>query len=162
MSLFSFTFQHPHTGQLCTVDSGKPTQMAAFIDIVRYMRRIGLRNAAPKSAIQIKDESLRIVGSSHGELKIDYAGNVVNRDLDNMDPDGGGHLAAIIRFDIGEWRRQWNEPLPTMFDILDLGYWYVDPETCVTSYEPPDAKWRADIAQLLLQRRASGGKGGAV
>lgn len=43
MPLFSFTYLHPHTKRHCTVDSGKPTQMAAFIDIVQYMRRIGLR-----------------------------------------------------------------------------------------------------------------------
>jgi hypothetical protein len=162
MSLFSFTYKHPQTGQNCTVDSGKPTQVEAFIDIVRYLRRIGLRKLAPKSATQVKDESLRIVGSSHGELTIDAAGNVVSRNIDNTEPDGGGHLAAIIRFDIGEWRRHWNEPLPAAFDILDLGYWYGDAETGAAAYAPPDAKWREEIAQILLERRAPGGKGGAA
>ncbi len=158
MSLFSFTYKHLDTGQLCTVDSGKPTQMAAFIDIVRYMRRIGFRKAAPSSALQVKDETVRTVGSSHGELTIDAAGNVVNRDLDNSDSDGGGHLATITRFDLGEWRRHWGCPLPESFDILDLGYWYADPATGMTAYEPPDAQWRADIAEILLERRANAGK----
>lgn len=162
MSLVSFPYRHPHTGQLCTVDSGKPTQMEAFIDIVRYMRRIGLRKAAPNSALQIKDETVRTVASSHGELTIDAAGNVVNRGLDNFDSDGGAHLATIVRFDIGEWQRHWNEPLPATFDILDLGYWYADPATGMTAYEPPDAKWRADIAEILLERRATAGEGGAA
>ena len=159
MPLFSFTYKHPVSGQLCTVDSGKPTQMEAFTDIVRYMRRVGLRKAAPKSTYQIKDETLRTVGSSHGELTIDAAGNVVNRSLDNAGSDGGNHLAAIIRFDLGEWRRHWQKPLPGAFDILDLGYWYADPGTGEAAYEPPDAKWRADIAEILLERRATAGKG---
>lgn len=159
MSLFSFTYKHPNTGQLCTVDSGKPTQMAAFIDIVRYMRRTGLRKAAPKSAIQIKDETLRTIGSSHGQLTMDAAGNVVNRDLDNADSDGGGHLATITRFDLGEWRRHSGSPLPESLDILDLGYWYAHPETGMPAYEPPDAKWRADIAEILLERRVGAGRG---
>ena len=160
MSLFSFTYKHPQTGQNCTVDSGKPTQVEAFIDIVRYLRRIGLRKLAPKSATQVKDESLRIVGSSHGELTIDAAGNVVSRNIDNTEPDGGGHLAAIIRFDIGEWRRHWNEPLPAAFDILDLGYWYTQTESGETEYAPPVADWRKNIAETLLQRTPNGGDHG--
>lgn len=114
------------------------------------------------TTLQITDETLRTVGSSHGQLTIDAAGNVVNRSLDNTDSDGGTHLAAIIRFDLREWRRHWGSPLPERFDILDLGYWYADPKTGMSAYEPPDAKWRAEIAQILLERRATAGKGGAA
>jgi hypothetical protein len=160
MSLFSFTYRHPHTGQSCTVDSGKPTQMLAFIDILRYMRRIGLRKEAPKSALHIRDETLRTVRSSHGQLRIDPAGNVIYREIDNPEPDCGGHLAAITRFDVGEWRRYWGGPLPAVFDILDLGYWYTKPETGETDYAAPVADWRKNIAETLLQRTANGGHHG--
>lgn len=53
MTLFSFTDMHPHTGQRCTVDSGKPTQRQTFRDIVRYMRRTRLGKLAPTSVPQI-------------------------------------------------------------------------------------------------------------
>lgn len=153
MPLFSFTYLHPYTKQHCTVDSGKPTQTLAFIDIVQYMRRIGLRKSAPKSSFQIRDESLRTVRSSHGELIVDARGNVTHRRLDNHEPDGGVHLAAIIRFDLGEWLRYWGEPLPASFDILDLGYWYADPVTGGSAYAPADAHWRAEIAAMLKKPR---------
>jgi hypothetical protein len=145
MSLFSFTYKHPRTKELCTVDSGKPTRMTAFIDILRYMRRIGFRKLAPKSAPQIKDESLRTVHSSHGVLTTDARGIVINRCLDNDDADGGGHLARILRFDIGEWSRHWGRDLPECFDILDLAYWYADVNG-VEVYAPPEETWRSDIA----------------
>jgi hypothetical protein len=151
MPLFSFTYLHPLTKRHCTVDSGKPSQTLAFIDIVQYMRRIGLRKAAPKSSFQIRDESLRTVRSSHGELTMDARGNVTHRRLDNHEPDGGLHLAAIVRFDLGEWLRNWGEPLPSSFDILDLGYWYTDPVKGECAYEPADANWRAEIAGVILR-----------
>ena len=151
MSLFSFTYKHPRTKQLCTVDSGKATRMTAFIDIVRYMRRIGFRKLAPKSVLQIKDESLRTVHSSHGVLTMDARGRVTYRSLDNDDADGGGHLTRILRFDIGEWIRHWGKDLPECFDILDLAYWYAD-ASGVEVYALPDETWRADIAQGLLGR----------
>lgn len=152
MPLFSFTYRHPHTKQLCTVDSGKPTQTLAFIDIVAYMRRAGLRKLAPGTALQIRDETIRTVRSSHGELSICARGNVTHRRLENHEPDGGLHLASILRFDLGEWVRHWGEPLPASFDILDLGYWYGDPVTAECTYAPPDAHWRAEIASLLRTR----------
>jgi hypothetical protein len=148
MTLFTFTYKHPVTKQFCTVDSGKLTQMEAFIDIVRYMRRTGLRKLAPKCSLQIKDESLRAVRSSHGELTIDARGNVTFRRLDNPDPDGGGHLARIHRFDLGEWLRYWHRPLPAAFDILDLGYWYSD-DSGRDSYAPPDTDWRTSFISVL-------------
>jgi hypothetical protein len=106
------------------------------------------------TTLQITDEILRTVGSSHGQLTIDAAGNVVNRNIDNAESDGG-HLAAITRFDLGEWKRHWGSPLPESFDILDLGYWYADPGTAMTAYEPPVAEWRKDIAEILLERKRS-------
>ena len=157
MTLFSFTYIHPCTGQRCTVDSGKPTQAEAFADITRYMRRIGLRKFAPRSESQIKDETVRTVESSHGTLTIDSRGNVVGRELDNADPDGGGHLAVIIRFDVREWRRYWDTALPGGFDILDLGYWYADPETGKTRYTRAVADWRKSIAEILLERKPAEG-----
>jgi len=153
MSLYSFTYVHPLTRRPCTVDSGKPTPMEAFIDIVQYMRRIGLRRFAPKTASQLRDETVRTVASSHGQLTMDANGGVLHRRLDNHDPEGGGHLAAILRFDIGEWLRRWGEPLPMSFDILDLGYWYADPKAGECAYEPADAKWRAEIAAVLPAAR---------
>jgi len=157
MSLFSFTYIHPHSGQRCTVDSGKPTKTEAFMDIVDYMRRTGLRRHAPKSLFQIKDETQRTVESSHGELTVDSGGNVLNRKLDNTDPDGGGHLAAIVLFNLREWQRYWRTSLPTAFDILDLGYWYIDAKTGRTSYVPPVADWRQSIAEILLERKTRKG-----
>ncbi len=102
------------------------------------------------------------VGSSHGELTIDAEGHVIQRRLDNDDADGGGHLKSITRFDLPEWQRHWGRPTPATFDILDLGYWYVDSETHETIFAPPDAKWRSEIAEILLERRTTAGKGGAV
>lgn len=160
MSLFSFRYKNPVTGQYCTVDSGKPTKREAFIDIVTYMRRAGLRKLAPTSVLQIKDECLRTVRSSHGVLTIDTAGHVAARELDNDDPDGGGHLATICRFDLGEWQRHWNAPLPASFDILCLGYWYVHPESRKTEYEPPDPGWRKIVADALRENMSEGGGNG--
>jgi hypothetical protein len=157
MPLFSFTYRHPHTKQLCTVDSGQATQTLAFIDIVTYMRQLGLRKYAPMTALQLNDETIRTVRSSHGELSISPRGDVTDRRLENHEPDGGGHLAAIVRFDLGEWLRHWGEPLPASFDILDLGYWHADPTEGDCSYAPADMKWRMEIA-LMLQGRS--GKGG--
>lgn len=78
---------------------------------------------------------------------------MTHRRLDNHEPDGGLHLAAIARFDLGEWLRYWSEPLPASFDILDLGYWYADPVTGGCAYEPADAHWRAEIAAALRKPR---------
>jgi hypothetical protein len=156
--LFTFTYKHPCTNQLCTVDSGRPTLITAFIDIVKYMRRIGLKKLAPKSTVQVKDESLRTVRSSHGVLTIDTQGTVTHRHLDNDDADGGAHLARIARFDIGEWQRHWGKELPESFDILDLGYWYFGADDSET-YAPPDEAWRVDIAETMFHRRPVGGNG---
>jgi hypothetical protein len=92
------------------------------------------------------------VGSSHGKLTTDADGYVTDRDLDNDEPDGGAHLARIVRIDIVEWRRFWNNPDTRVIDILDLGYWRADPKTHENIYAPPDAEWRAEIAQKLFAR----------
>jgi hypothetical protein len=158
--LFTFTYKHPHTSQLCTVDSGKPTLIAAFVDIVHYMHRRGLKKLAPKSTLQIKDESLRTVRSNHGILTIDTRGTVTRCHLDNDDADGGAHLAQIARFDIGEWQRRWGKELPESFDILDLGYWYFGADDS-ERYAPPDETWRVDIAEAMFDRRPAAGNGAA-
>jgi hypothetical protein len=95
------------------------------------------------------------IGSSHGELIVDAEGNVIDRHLDNNDPDGGGHLASIIRFDLAEWRGYWDKLDTSDIDILDLGYWYTDTKTGRTAFAPPDAKWRSEIAEVLLERRTA-------
>src|SRR5579862_8959762 len=100
------------------------------------------------------------VGSSHGELTIDATGSVIDRRLDNNDVDGGGHLARITHFDLSEWRKHWGNPEASHIDILDLGYWYAD-DTDKEAYAPPDAKWRTEIAEILLERRIAAGKGAA-
>jgi hypothetical protein len=92
------------------------------------------------------------VASSHGLLTIDARGYVMSRDIDNDDPDGSGHLARISRFDLAEWRRYWRKGKPGSFDILDLGYWYRDTITQRILFEPPDEKWRNDVADLLRNR----------
>jgi hypothetical protein len=95
------------------------------------------------------------IGSSHGQLIADAEGTVLGRDLDNYDPDGGGHLAQITRFDLAEWRKHWGRPDANSIDILDLGYWYTEPTTGRELYAPPDAKWRSEIAEILLERSAA-------
>ena len=98
------------------------------------------------------------IGSSHGKLTADADGYVIDRNLDNDEPDGGAHLASIVRFDIVEWRRFWNNPDTRVIDILDLGYWHSDPRSHKNAYEPPNSKWRAEIAQQMFGRvPASGG-----
>ncbi len=94
------------------------------------------------------------VSSSHGELTIDAEGLVIARDLDNNDADGGGHLACITRFDLAEWRKHWGNPDTTDVDILDIGYWYANPSTGKSDHAPPDARWRSEIAEVLLERHA--------
>jgi hypothetical protein len=102
-----------------------------------------------------------IVGSSHGEFTIDIGGYVVERRLDNDDADGGRHLKSITRFDLAEWREYWGDPELDHIDILGLGYWYTNPKTDESAFEPPDAKWRSEIAEILLERRvAAEAKGG--
>lgn len=90
--------------------------------------------------------NVRTVESSHGELTIDATGNILARKLDNVDPDGGGHLARILRFDLDEWRTYWGASFPSFFDILDLGYWHADLETGEKRYSRPVENWRKDIA----------------
>jgi hypothetical protein len=102
------------------------------------------------------------VGSSHGELTIDHQGFIIHSHLDNNDADGGGHLARITRFDLAEWRKHRGNPDTSDIDILDLGYWYTNPETGKADYAPPDAKWRAEVAEILLDRRVSAGNGDAT
>jgi hypothetical protein len=93
------------------------------------------------------------VSSSHGELTIDADGRITECRTDNDDPDGGLHLKAITRFDLGEWHRHWGKPENSRIDILDLGYWYIEPEGGESFYEPPDAQWRKEIAEILLHRK---------
>jgi hypothetical protein len=102
------------------------------------------------------------VGSSHGELTIDAGGQVIDHHLDNDDADGGGHLARITRFDIAEWRRHWQNPTVSHIDILDLGYWYTDPQVQEIAFAPPDLKSRSEIAENLLERRAAAEAGGGT
>jgi hypothetical protein len=108
-----------------------------------------------KSPAAIADDKQYTVASSHGELTVGAEGNVTDRRLDNQDPDGGGHLAQIIRFDLEEWQTHWGNPETGHIDILDLGYWYTDPETKEITFAPPDARWRSEIAEILLERRVA-------
>ena len=102
------------------------------------------------------------VRSSHGELTIDKDGYVIKRQIDNPDSDGGSHLALITRFDLVEWQHHWNNPEGNSIDILDLGYWYDDPNAEAITYVEPDAKWRKEIAEILLSRKRPGLIGDAV
>jgi len=79
------------------------------------------------------------------------------RRADNDDADGGKHLRSITRFDLVEWRNQWGNSETDRIDILDLGYWHTDPKTNEIAFEPPDANWRSEIAEILRQRRAAAG-----
>lgn len=95
------------------------------------------------------------VRSSHGELTIDKDGYVLERQIDYTDSDAGTHLVLIARFDLVEWQHHWNNPEGNSIDILDLGYWYNDPKTNTSTYEPPDADWRKEIAEILFQRQSA-------
>jgi len=95
------------------------------------------------------------IQSSHGELIADTDGKVTSCIIDNVDADGGAHLASIIRFDIAEWLRCWNNPETLHIDILDLGYWYVDAATTTKLFASPDKQWRSEIAQELFGRRTA-------
>ena len=101
------------------------------------------------------DDVRYTVRSSHGELIIDGDGYVLERQLENDYVRGGRFLACIDRFDLPEWRKFWDNPEGTSIDILDLGYWYDDPDTEESGYEPPDATWRKEIAQILHGRRTA-------
>jgi hypothetical protein len=111
--------------------------------------------AAIAQATEAGTEAHYTVGSSHGELTIDTNGKVIRRRLDNEDTDGGGHLARIMRFDLAEWRKHWGNPEASRIDILDLGYWYNGAKTADCTYVPPDSRWRSEIAQILMGRRAA-------
>ncbi len=102
------------------------------------------------------------VSSSHGELTIDADGRVTECQIDNDDPDGGQHLKAITCFDLAEWRAHWGNPETSRIDILDLGHWYIEPESGESLYEPPDAQWRTEIAKILLQRKQTADEGEAA
>ncbi len=93
------------------------------------------------------------VRSSHGVLTIDEDGYVTECQRDNNESAGGGHLVLITRFDLVEWRRFWSATDQAEIDILDLGYWYNDPKTKTSVYVAPDAGWRKEIAEILLQRK---------
>jgi hypothetical protein len=97
------------------------------------------------------------VSSSHGKLTADADGYVIDRDLENDELDGGARVACIVRFDIVEWRRFWNNPDTCLIDILDLGYWHADPTTYENAYEPPNSEWRAEIAQQMFGRMPASG-----
>ncbi len=118
----------------------------ALLELIAQEARAALAFTGPASVRYT-------VGSSHGELSLDAEGNVLARRLDNDDSDGGGHLARIVRFDIAEWLAYWEKPEASAIDILDLGYWFTDPKTGKSVYEPPSAKWRLEIAEILLDRR---------
>jgi hypothetical protein len=76
----------------------------------------------------------KTVNSSHGTLVIDADGNVVKGSVYDDD-----ELKNIVRFDLEEYRKQYpDEPEPSSYDILDLGYW-----TDQGKYEPPDEDWRS-------------------
>jgi hypothetical protein len=118
----------------------------ALLDLIAHEARAAVALADPMRADYI-------ISSSHGELTMDALGYVIERRLDNDNADGGGHLACIARFDLAEWRKHWSNPETNQIDILDLGYWHTDPETGEAAYEPPDARWRTEIAEILRQGR---------
>jgi hypothetical protein len=97
------------------------------------------------------------ISSTHGKLTVNADGHVIECRAGNEEPDGGGHLKSITRFDLAEWRRHWRKPMPLTLDILDLGYWYTDLDTKHAAFAPPDEKWRSEIAESLLGRRAGAG-----
>jgi|GEM_PF-4356587 len=136
-------------------DEGFEASLELLVSVIRE---------ATEGAVTIPDKiSSYTVRSSHGELAIDDAGYVTQCKADNTEATGGQHLESITRFDLVEWRKHWGNPETDIIDILDLGYWYGVPETCTIAFEPPDAQWRSEIAEILLERRAaSEAKGGAI
>jgi hypothetical protein len=63
-------------------------------------------------------------------------------------PEGDNHLMQIVRIDIAEWERHYNQKVQPddSIDILCAGYWYIDwrkgPEEI---YEPPISEYRNEI-----------------
>lgn len=117
-----------------------------LLSVIANEARAAIASTAPR-------HDRYMIGSSHGQLTLDAFGYVIERRLDDENAQGSKHLASITRFDLLEWRKHWDNPETSEIDILDLGYWYVDPLTGETAYEPPDVKWRTEIAEILRQRR---------
>ena len=85
-----------------------------------------------------------IVHSSHGDIEIDFTGVPLNFDVDSDD----NALRKIVRFDIQEYSRHYNELVDESyeFDILDLGYWYKDDSEC--KYEKPEEQFRREVQHM--------------
>jgi hypothetical protein len=101
-----------------------------------------------------EEEEAHTVGSSHGTLSINSGGLVTRQRANNPNDEEGKAFLSIELFDIAEWKAYWRKELPSHFDILDLGYWYV--EDGERRYEPPAADWRKNIAKDLLERERGG------
>ncbi len=78
--------------------------------------------------------SFRVYGS-HGVLVVAaMSGRVLA-----YEPDGDTDYADICFFNVDEWRRAYPGEVPTVIDILDIGYWTLD-----GAYEPPVEDWRKE------------------
>lgn len=87
--------------------------------------------------------------SSHGTVTFRVGSGIVDAVelYDEQDPDGWS-LREIRVVDVREWERQYGEKLrEASYDILDFGYWYQDPITRTTDYEPPTEDWRQQYRQ---------------
>lgn len=92
-----------------------------------------------------KGDSILVL-SSHGELLMHpFTGCLVgSRMFEDADED----FPRIIAFDLEEYRNRYGNNLPATIDILDLGYWHVEPNG-KQSYEPPVADWRKNTEEAI-------------
>lgn len=105
----------------------------------------------PVPQLHTDDAQVIMVKSSHGSLKCNSSGAVINQYPNCDTPKDYEHFMSITYFDFPEWQMYWRQPLPESIDILDLGYWYEKDKR----YEPADPDWRNEIA-IKLHKREKG------
>ena len=88
-----------------------------------------------------------IISSSHGQIKTDKDGVVIERMINTSDADQTGHLSAIYRFDFAEYQMSYGKQVPAYVDILLLGYWY----GADSKYEPAVEDFRQEMKKARGQ-----------
>lgn len=86
------------------------------------------------------------VCSSHGTITINAeTGDVLEFSCDEIRSEYGD----LVRFDIQEYCKFWNEGPADNYDILDLGSWDKDGH-----YDPACPGWRSDCQKMKQQEEA--------
>lgn len=86
------------------------------------------------------DTSLHVMHGTYGDVTFDDAGWVREGTMYGVQ----GDQICIFRVDVAEFSQQYPKD-PVEGDILDFGYWFVDPRDMKIKFEPPEPVYRSGV-----------------